>query len=128
MDSEVLDICYNMNDKQYDWIKIAEHINEIDFGANHLAVAEAKGKKICIGRQADAYFAFSFKCPHAGGILADGYIDAMGNVVCPLHRYKFNMKNGRNVTGEDYYLKTWPVEINDNGVFVGMEPSRGWFG
>ncbi|MGN6494491.1 MAG: Rieske (2Fe-2S) protein [Agriterribacter sp.] len=117
-----------MNNKEYDWIKIAEHVNEIDFGTNQLAVAEAKGKKICIGRHADAYFAFAFKCPHAGGILADGYIDAMGNVVCPLHRYKFNMKNGRNVTGEGYYLKTWPVEINDEGVFVGMEISRGWFG
>lgn len=117
-----------MSDKQYDWIKIAEHINEIDFGANQLAVAEAKGKKICIGKHADDYFAFAYKCPHAGGILAEGYIDAIGNVVCPLHRYKFNMKNGRNVTGEGYYLKTWPVEINEDGVFVGMDISRGWFG
>lgn len=117
-----------MSDKQYDWIKIAEHVNEIDFGANQLAVAEANGKKICIGKHADDYFAFAYKCPHAGGILADGYIDATGNVVCPLHRYKFNMKNGRNVTGEGYYLKTWPVEINEDGVFVGMDISRGWFG
>lgn len=117
-----------MNDAQYNWIKIAEHINEIDFGNNQLAVAEAKDKKICIGKYAGSYFAFAYKCPHAGGILADGYIDAVGNIVCPLHRYKFNMKNGRNVTGEGYYLKTWPVEVNENGVFVGMEMSGGWFG
>lgn len=117
-----------MKQEQYNWIKIAEHINEIDFADNQLAIADAKGKKICIGKHADAYFAFAYSCPHAGGILADGYIDAMGNVVCPLHRYKFNMKTGRNVTGEGYYLKTWPVEIRNEGVFVGINPSRSLFG
>ncbi|MBX3256287.1 MAG: Rieske 2Fe-2S domain-containing protein [Chitinophagaceae bacterium] len=116
-----------MAKEQYNWIKIAEHINEIAFAGNHLAVAEAKGKKICLGRHEGAYFAFAYKCPHAGGILADGYIDALGNVVCPVHRYKFNMQNGRNISGEGYYLKTWPVEVREEGVFVGMEASHGLF-
>jgi 3-phenylpropionate/trans-cinnamate dioxygenase ferredoxin subunit len=31
------------------------------------------------------------------------------------------MKNGRNVTGEGYYLKHWPVEVRDDGVYVGLE-------
>lgn len=113
---------------EYNWTKIAEHINEIAFAGNHLAVAEVKGKKICLGRYKDEYFAFAYKCPHAGGLLSDGYIDAPGNVVCPVHRYKFNMKTGRNVTGEGYYLKTWPVEIREEGVFVGMDVSRSLFG
>jgi hypothetical protein len=54
-------------------------------------------------------------------LLADGFIDSLGNIVCPLHRYKYDMKNGHNVTGEGYYLKHWPVEMKENGVFVGME-------
>lgn len=117
-----------MNEKSYKWHKIADDINEIDFAGNHIAVAELRGKTICIGRYGDNLFAFAYKCPHAGGILADGYIDALGNVVCPLHRYKYNMQNGRNVSGEGYYLKHWPVEIREDGVFVAQETDSGFFG
>lgn len=110
------------------WYKISNHLNELDFASNNIAIAEANGKKICIGRHGDEVFAFAYKCPHAGGILADGYIDALGNVVCPVHRYKFDMKNGRNVSGEGYYLTHWPVEQREDGVYVGMEKKRGLFG
>jgi len=112
-----------MTDKKITWHKIADHVNELDFGANNIAVAELNGKKICIGKFNDAVFAFAFKCPHAGGIMADGYIDALGNEVCPLHRYKYALQNGRNVSGEGYYLKNWPVESREDGVFVGIEES-----
>lgn len=110
------------------WHKIADHINELDFAKNDIAVAELKGKKICIAHYKDSVFAFAYKCPHAGGILADGHIDAMGNIVCPLHRYKYDLRNGRNVSGEGYYLKQWPVEIREEGVFVEMEDGGGLFG
>lgn len=116
----------NMTEKKYTWYKIADHINELDFADNGIAVAELEGKKICIGRSGEAFFAFAYKCPHAGGILAGGYIDALGNVVCPLHRYKYDMKNGRNISGEGYYLKHWPLEIRENGVFAGVESSGFW--
>ena len=117
-----------MAEKKYTWYKIADHINELDFADNNIAVAELKGKKICIGRHQEAVFAFAYKCPHAGGILADGHIDALGNIVCPLHRYKFNMQNGRNVSGEGYYLKHWPVEQREDGVFAGFEEEGGLWG
>ena len=103
------------------WHKIADHINDLDFADNNIAVAETGNKRICIGKFNESFFAFAYKCPHAGGVLAEGYIDALGNVVCPLHRYKYDMKNGRNTSGEGYYLKHWPVEIRENGIFVGME-------
>jgi 3-phenylpropionate/trans-cinnamate dioxygenase ferredoxin subunit len=117
-----------MSDKKYTWHKIANHINDLDFADNNIAIAELKGKKICIGKYNEQVFAFSYKCPHAGGILADGHIDALGNVVCPLHRYKFRMVDGRNTSGEGYYLKHWPVDIINEAVFVGMEESSGLFG
>jgi 3-phenylpropionate/trans-cinnamate dioxygenase ferredoxin subunit len=116
-----------MAEKKYNWYKIAGHINELVFAENNIAVAEMNGKKICIAKFKEGVFSFSYKCPHAGGILADGHIDALGNVVCPLHRYKYNMTNGRNVSGEGYYLKHWPVELRDNGVFVGMEEIGGFW-
>jgi 3-phenylpropionate/trans-cinnamate dioxygenase ferredoxin subunit len=102
------------------WHKIAEHPNELDFSTDHIAVVKVNGKKICIGKYHDKFFGFAFKCPHAGGHLGEGYIDALGNVVCPLHRYKYNIENGRNTSGEGYYLKHWKVEWREDGVFVEM--------
>lgn len=102
------------------WYKIAEDISEINFSANKLALLEVAGKTITIGRHKNLVFACAQKCPHAGGILADGYIDVVGNLVCPIHRYKFNPQNGRNISGEGYYLKTFAVELRENGVFVNI--------
>ena len=117
-----------MADKKYTWHKIANHINELDFAANNMAVAQLNEKKICIAKFNEQVFAVAYKCPHAGGIIADGYIDALGNVVCPLHRYKYSLQNGRNVSGEGYYLKHWPIELRADGVYAGVEESGGFFG
>jgi 3-phenylpropionate/trans-cinnamate dioxygenase ferredoxin subunit len=114
-----------MVEKKLTWHKIAETIHELDFAANNIAVTEADGKKMCMGKFKDDLFAFAHKCPHAGGFLSEGYIDALGNVVCPLHRYKYDIKNGRNVSGEGYYLKHWPVEIRNDGIYVGIEAGGG---
>ncbi|MET0394445.1 MAG: Rieske 2Fe-2S domain-containing protein [Chitinophagaceae bacterium] len=113
-----------MPEAKYNWYKIADHPGDLVFSANSIAIVQANGKKLCLARYNDQLFAFAYKCPHAGGIMADGYIDALGNVVCPLHRYKFDLRNGRNTSGEGYYLKHWPVETRDDGVYVGME--RNW--
>jgi 3-phenylpropionate/trans-cinnamate dioxygenase ferredoxin subunit len=116
-----------MSEKKYSWHKIADHINELEFTVNCIAVAVLKNKKICIAKFQEKAFAFAYKCPHAGGILAEGYIDALGNVVCPLHRYKYDISNGRNSSGEGYYLKHWPLEIREDGVFVGTEEESGFW-
>ena len=117
-----------MSEKNYKWHKVADSLGEVEFASNNIAVVDLDGKNICLGKFNDAVFAFAYKCPHAGGVLAEGFIDALGNIVCPLHRYKYSMANGRNTSGEGYYLKHWPVEIKEDGVFVGVEETSGLFG
>ena len=104
----------------HNWHKIAVSENELAFANNHIAVIEVKDKKLCIGRHNDQLFAFAYTCPHASGIMADGYIDVLGNIVCPVHRYKFSLQNGRNTSGEGYYLKRWPVEVREDGIYLQM--------
>jgi len=109
------------------WHKVADNINELNWQANNMAVVYADDKKITIARFKEELFVFAYKCPHASGVLADGFIDAMGNVACPLHRFKFNMQNGRNTSGEGYYMKTYQLEQREDGIYVGIESSS-WFG
>lgn len=100
------------------WHKIADRTEDLPFATNQIAVVEAAGKPLCVGKYQNAYYAFAYTCPHAGGVMAKGFIDALGNVACPLHRYKFSLKNGYNVTGEGYRLKTYPVAIRTDGIYV----------
>lgn len=106
------------------WHKIADSKNEIAWQTNKMAIVEAAGKTITVGDANGQLFACAYKCPHASGILADGFIDATGNVVCPLHRFKFNTQNGRNTSGEGYYLKVYAVEEREAGIFVGFEENN----
>jgi 3-phenylpropionate/trans-cinnamate dioxygenase ferredoxin subunit len=76
----------------------------------------------------DKLKACAAKCPHAGARMAEGYIDALGNIVCPLHRYKFSLSGGRNVSGEGYFLKTYAVEERADGIYVGIEEKNGFLG
>jgi nitrite reductase/ring-hydroxylating ferredoxin subunit len=117
----------SMTEDQYTWHKIADHINELDFADNDIAIAEVRGRKICVAKFRDRVFSFAYKCPHAGGFLAEGYLDAVGNIVCPVHRYKYDVQSGRNTSGEGYYLRNWPVEIREDGVYVAMEKEKGFF-
>lgn len=110
-----------MSEKKYRWIKIADHIGEIAFGNNNIALAAVGNKEICVGRFKDSFFAFASKCPHAGGLLSEGCMNGAGYIVCPVHGYKFNMRTGHNVSGEGYYLKHWEVSIKPDGVFVSMD-------
>ena len=110
-----------MNEKKYTWHKIADTAAELDFNKDNLLQAEVNGKQICIAQTKSGLQACASKCPHAGGPMADGFIDAVGNIVCPLHRYKFSLQNGRNTSGEGYYLKTFPIETREEGIFVGIE-------
>jgi 3-phenylpropionate/trans-cinnamate dioxygenase ferredoxin subunit len=109
------------------WVRVASTPGELPFNPEGLTEIEAGGKHLCLALQAGRMYACAHKCPHAGGHLAEGYIDPLGNIVCPLHRYKFSLANGRNTSGEGYYLRTYPVDIRPDGVYVGFEEKKwGW--
>jgi len=116
-----------MAEKKYTWHKIAESIEALEFSVEGIATAEVGDKKLCVILFKDELYACNAKCPHAGGALSEGYLDALGNIVCPVHRYKFSLENGRNASGEGYFLKTHPIEKREEGIFIGIE-TGGIFG
>lgn len=109
-----------MATKEYIWTFVAPSIESLGFGKYDIIQAELGEKTICIARYKESLYAFQSKCPHAGAKMVMGYIDMQGNAVCPLHRFKFALKNGYNVTGEGYNMKTYPIEIRDNAIYVGL--------
>jgi nitrite reductase/ring-hydroxylating ferredoxin subunit len=112
-----------MEEKEY--IKITDSVEDISFAENNLVQMVIDGKTICLAKVGDNLHGCAAKCPHASGIMANGFIDALGNIVCPLHRYKFSLHNGRNVSGEGYYLKTYTIVVKKDGVFLEKEKKKG---
>jgi nitrite reductase/ring-hydroxylating ferredoxin subunit len=110
-----------MNGKKYKWYKIADTESELQFAENNLLQIGVGGKNICIAKTAKGITACAAKCPHAGGNMSEGFLNKNGNIVCPIHRYAFNFDNGRDITGEGYYLKIYQVRVNESGIFVQID-------
>lgn len=79
---------------------------------------DLEGKRLCLLRRDGKVFAFSTICPHAGGRLCEGLVDARGHIICPVHHYRFNPSNGYNSSGEGYKLKTFPLREENGQIFV----------
>jgi nitrite reductase/ring-hydroxylating ferredoxin subunit len=77
-------------------------------------------KQVALLKKNNTVHAFAATCPHAGARLCDGWLDAHGRIVCPLHKYRFDPANGRNTSGEGYKLKTYPVEIREDYIYIGL--------
>jgi nitrite reductase/ring-hydroxylating ferredoxin subunit len=107
--------------KKHRWHKVAAHASEIVLNRNDIGIVEIEGKKICLAKFKNDWFAFAHHCPHAGGLMSQGFLDLSGNIACPVHGYKFNLRNGRCKIPEGYRLSTYKVESRVDGLFIGIE-------
>ena len=79
---------------------------------------------VCLGRLPDGYFAVSDKCPHASGRLGLGECTHEGKVVCPHHRYKYDMKTGSGKPEQGDYVETYIVETRNDGVWITLDKQK----
>jgi nitrite reductase (NADH) small subunit len=90
-------------------------VAEIPVGEGRAYVVD--GDQIAVFRLRDGRLrAVSAVCPHAGGPIADGQIDAW-IVVCPLHQHTYELDTGRCVTGQPP-LRSYPVHADEQGRIV----------
>lgn len=94
----------------------ASTLNELE--ENQITEVSVSGKNLCLLKRGGTVYAFPATCPHAGAKLCEGWLDAKGGIVCPLHQYHFDPENGRNTSGEGYKLKSFPVEVRGTEVYV----------
>jgi len=76
-------------------------------------------RKICVVKSGDQFFAVQNRCPHAGGDLSQGWCKN-GKLICAIHRYEYNLQTGRGAAGQGDYIDTYPLEIRDDGIYIGL--------
>ena len=106
------------------YVKVAE-ISDLTPGSKKkIALA---GKTILLVNLDGLYYAIDNKCPHLGGSLYDGNLEA-DVIVCPRHGAAFNVKTGKNVReAKVAFIKmkvndahSLPVRVEGEDVLVGM--------
>lgn len=74
------------------------------------------------------WYACQNMCPHKNAfVLSRGILGDMGEapkVACPLHKKPFSLETGESLSGEDFSVKVFPVQVNDEGVFVKLPPQQ----
>lgn len=76
--------------------------------------------RICLILHNEILLAIEDKCSHNGESLSKGTINYIGEVICPWHGYRFNLKTGRESAERSRDLVTYPIKETEEGVFIGV--------
>lgn len=63
---------------------------------------------------------FEKSCPHQKASLVNAVYEE-GTVVCPWHKYAFDLETGRDICSAGNTLKIYPTKLEDGYWFVGEE-------
>ena len=84
-------------------------------------------KKIQLGekqlggvRIGDRIFVFDASCPHRGAALTQGRINGLGEIICPLHEYRFDLATGTVRAGSCGDLDIYPTRIEPDGLKIAV--------
>src|SRR5947209_2417744 len=97
-----------------EWVNLG-HLDDDRPGLG--AVREAAGLRLAVFRSGDEVIVFPDRCPHAGGSLGQGWIEE-GEAVCPLHRWRFRLADGRCTTIRGQGIHRFPAELRGEDVWV----------
>ncbi|MCZ6836445.1 MAG: thiamine pyrophosphate-binding protein [Planctomycetota bacterium] len=115
------------NKKPLTWEKVAD-LDELPEGRVKSVGIDAAGtreKTICLTHFEGQYGALDNACPHQGGPLGEGSIECNDDggcyLRCPWHGWDYHPLTGKPPGGYDDGVETYPVEVREDGVYVGLE-------
>ena len=69
--------------------------------------------------EASCHPPFAAACPHKAGPLWEGQVSVKRcEIVCPWHRFRFDLRSGKSVTYDKLVARTYPVAIRNGQVFL----------
>lgn len=103
------------------WIKAAK-VTDIPENGGVAVLIENSQIAIFNFSGKNTWYATENKCPHRGeqclarGLLGDSEGEA--KVACPFHKRTFSLETGKCLNGEEYEIKTYPVKIENEEIYV----------
>jgi nitrite reductase/ring-hydroxylating ferredoxin subunit len=95
-------------------------VTGVDFDKPFIKSIKLANRRICLVGYEGVIFALAAICPHAGADLTGGWCET-GKLVCPRHRYSYDLATGKGSEGQHDYVNTYPVKIKGQTVYIGVE-------
>lgn len=101
-------------------------------------VVRAGDRELVLARWNDRIYAVRNVCPHQSQSFESGLVrddltsDAVGDIsalddrpvlVCPFHRWQYDLNSGRCTTDPSYRIRTYGVTVKDGRVLVDLGPA-----
>ena len=108
-----------------EYIKVAQ-VSEIAVGGKKKISLDKR--EILLANIDGLFYAIDNKCPHMGGSLFDGHLEA--NVIsCPRHGSAFDIRTGKNIhDAKLLFIKmkvndahSLPVKVEETDIYIGIE-------
>ena len=108
------------------WNRVASLSDLPDGRVMTVSIAQGDSvKQLCLTHHEGQYNAMDNECPHQGGPLGEGSIECneQGDCYlrCPWHGWDFDPATGKSPGSYGDGLPTHPVEVRDDGIYVGLE-------
>ena len=81
---------------------------------------EVEDRVIAIFHVDRAFYAIDDLCPHMGASLSAGYLDGCA-VICPLHAWRFDVRDGSWLDNPRVKTDSFPVIIDGEDLYVDLE-------
>ena len=94
--------------------KIAE-LNDIPKGGSKLVMVD--DVPVALFNLKGKIHAWDNRCPHRGASLVDGNISE-SIIQCKFHLWEFDVETGCAVANSDLRVKTFPVKVKNDKVFI----------
>ena len=98
------------------WLKVLE---PDELAEGRVQPVTCAHRTLCMTHYEGSYGALDNKCPHQGGPLGEGSIEN-GLLRCPWHGWDYDPLSGKAPGGFDDGVETFPVEVREDGVYVGL--------
>lgn len=113
-----------MSERALEWVDVG-HVDDLPEG--RVKSVTPRNRSICLSHFDGQWAAMDNHCPHQGGPLGEGSIEAGIDgkcwIRCPWHGWDFDPLTGKPPGGhEDTGQELFPVEVRDGRVLIGLEP------
>jgi nitrite reductase/ring-hydroxylating ferredoxin subunit len=89
-------------------------VNELPPGGRKLI--KLNGIDIALFNIGGTVFAIKNRCPHRSGPLIRGFTDDAGGIKCPMHGWRFDLRNGSSERPAQ--ATVYPVKVEDNTLYL----------
>ena len=105
-----------------EWIKVFSSREEARdrLRVNTTQLLIIRGERICLAKYGEEFLAVQDACSHNGESLSKGKVNFAGEIICPWHNYRFDLKSGKACDSGCRDLKTYPLKYDDAGFFIGI--------